>query len=143
SVIPAKAGIHSRKSDSKKELNDAINIGFHKNKHHIILCAIAKREEEIFFPYEPSPRLLQNTSEGSYLLQRLRDEAHRFAVSFNRGSRIKSALKSELDDIPGIGPAAKKKLLKAFGSVDGIKNASKENLVLCVGEKIAHKIKTL
>ena len=116
-------------------------IGFHKNNHQIILCSIAKREEEIFFPYESSPRLLPNTSEGSYLLQRLRDESHRFAVSFNRGSRIKTAFKSELDNIPGIGPAAKKKLLKTFGSVEGIKNASKENLILCVGEKIAQVLR--
>jgi excinuclease ABC subunit C len=114
--------------------------GFQKYNHRIILCSVAKKEEEFFFPYEKQPRNFSNTSEGSYLLQRLRDESHRFAISFHRSSHMKKALQSELDHIVGIGPASKKKLLKTFGSVQNIMNASKENLVLCVGEKVATTI---
>jgi excinuclease ABC subunit C len=112
-----------------------------KNKTSIAVCSIAKREEEIFFPEESVSRILAKSSEGSFLLQRLRDEAHRFAITFNRSSRLKQSMKSELDEIPGIGEATKKKLLKTFGSVQGIKNASNKNIQLCVGEKLAKNIK--
>jgi len=110
---------------------------FHKGKANIIVCSIAKKNEEIFFPNESKSRDLKNSSEGSYLMQRLRDEAHRFAIEFNRKKRTKKALTSVLDKVPGIGQSLKKKLLKSFGSVDGIRNASDDNLKLCVGDKLA------
>ena len=132
-VSPA---IHELSINEKKTMYYTYG-GFQKYNHHIILCSVAKKEEEFFFPYEKKPRNFSNTSEGSYLLQRLRDESHRFAISFHRSSHIKKSLNSELDHIAGIGPISKKKLLKTFGSVHNIMNASKENLVLCVGESIA------
>ena len=110
------------------------------DKTRIMVCSLAKKEEEVFFPEEKEPRILSNTTEGSYLLQRLRDEAHRFAITYNRDSREKVSMQSELDAIPGIGAATKKKLLKNFGSVAGVKKASKENLELCVGENLAKTI---
>jgi len=116
------------------------NKHFSKFNHQIIVCSIAKREEEIFFPNQSNPYNLPANCEGSFLLQRLRDEAHRFAVTYNRNLRTKTTLKSELDNIPGIGPSVRKKLIKTFGSVEGVKNASFDNLKLCVGEKIANKI---
>ncbi len=114
---------------------------FYKDDKYIIVCSIAKKNEEIFFPNESNSRNLPSTSEGSYLLQRLRDESHRFAVEYNRQTRTKKTFTSVLDKIPGLGQATKKKLLKSFGSVDGVKSASEENLRLCVGEKLMEEIK--
>ena len=116
------------------------NSAFYYGNINIILCSLAKKEEEIFFPYESNPRYLANNSEGSYLLQRLRDESHRFAITFNRNNRIKNSMKSELDEVPGIGQVTKKKLMKTFGSVGAIKRASLENLQLCVGAELAKNI---
>ena len=116
------------------------NSAFWKDDVQIVLCSIAKKYEEIFFPKESKARRLEKTTEGSYLLQRLRDEAHRFAITFNRSLRKKVMVKSRLDDIPGVGPATRKKLIKTFGSLDGIKNASEENIKLCVGEEGLKKL---
>ena len=87
------------------------------------------------------PINLPKDSEASYLLQRLRDEAHRFAIEANRGSRDKKMVKSALDDIPGLGPKAKKKLLTYFGSVHKIREASQVQLEQIVGEKLAVNLK--
>lgn len=92
------------------------------------ICALAKREEEVFVPGKKEPVELAKDAAASKLLQRLRDEAHRFAISFSRSVRQKSAKKSALDSIRGIGPATKKKLLQECGSVAGIRKASDKKL---------------
>ena len=79
---------------------------------------LAKRLEEVYFPDTPEPLLIPRGSEALFVLQHLRDEAHRFAITYHRQKREKRALASPLDEIPGVGPARKKALLKRFGSLD-------------------------
>ena len=83
-----------------------------------------KREEEIFMPYNEEPIILDRSSQGLYLIQRVRDEAHRFAITYHRNIRQKKSIQSELDTINGIGKVKKKALLKKFGSTEKIKNSS-------------------
>ena len=85
---------------------------------------LAKQNEEIFLPGKPRPILLPSKSQGLYLLQRVRDEAHRFAISSHRKRRTKEGLASRLEAIPGIGPAKRKALLNHFGSIEKIKKAT-------------------
>ncbi|MGB2910763.1 MAG: excinuclease ABC subunit UvrC [Anaerolineales bacterium] len=85
---------------------------------------LAKQNEEIFLPGKPRPILLPSKSQGLYLLQRVRDEAHRFAISSHRKRRTKEGLASRLEAIPGIGPAKRKALLNHFGSIERIKKAT-------------------
>lgn len=94
----------------------------------VAVCGLAKRLEEVWMPGEDYPLILKRQSEGMYLLQRVRDESHRFAITYHRKSRRKGALRSALDNIPGIGESYQKKLLRAFGSVKGIRAASLEDL---------------
>ncbi|MEX2055166.1 MAG: excinuclease ABC subunit UvrC, partial [Candidatus Andersenbacteria bacterium] len=104
------------------------------------VMSLAKREEEIFVPGQKEPLRLPFDSEVLYLLQRMRDEAHRFTISYHRLLRSKRASRSLLDDIPGIGPKLKKKLLQQFGSVKGIRAATDEELTAILGPA---KTKTL
>ncbi len=92
------------------------------------VVGLAKQEEEIFFPNLPNSLMLPRHSQGLYLIQRIRDEAHRFAITAHRARRLKQGMASALDSIPGIGPAKRKALLKHFGSVDKIREASLEAL---------------
>lgn len=94
----------------------------------VAVCGLAKRLEEVWVPDDDYPIILKRQSEGMYLLQRVRDEAHRFAITYHRQVRRKGALRSALDDIPGIGPAYQKRLLKAFGSVRDMRKASIDDL---------------
>ncbi len=100
-----------------------------------MVISLAKREEEIFVPGKSKPLEIDPHSAASKLLQRSRDEAHRFAISFNRSLREKSVTKSALDEISGIGGATRKKLLKTFGSLRDVRNASDEALLKVVSEK--------
>lgn len=88
------------------------------------IIGLAKQEEEIFVPHQSESLRLPRHSQGLYLVQRIRDEAHRFAITAHRKRRAKEGLASALDTIPGIGSAKRKSLLKHFGSVDKIRNAS-------------------
>jgi excinuclease ABC subunit C len=97
------------------------------------VVGLAKQEEEIFFPHNSQSLLLPRNSQGLYLLQRIRDEAHRFGITAHRARRSKQGLASQLDAIPGIGPARRKALLKHFGSMDKIKEASLEQLAAVKG----------
>ncbi|MCB0118448.1 MAG: excinuclease ABC subunit UvrC [Anaerolineales bacterium] len=99
----------------------------------ILVVGLAKQEEEIFFPHKSEPLLLPRHSQGLYLVQRIRDEAHRFGITAHRKKRTKLGLASQLDSIPGIGPTRRKALLKHFGSVDKIKEASIEELITVKG----------
>lgn len=107
------------------------------------VIGLAKQEEEIFFPHNSQPLILPRHSQGLYLIQRIRDEAHRFGITAHRKKRSKLGLASQLDSIPEIGPARRKALLKHFGSIDKIKEASLEELAAVKGmnENAAKNIK--
>ena len=97
------------------------------------VVGLAKQEEEIFFPHNSQPLLLPRHSQGLYLVQRIRDEAHRYGITAHRARRSKQGLASQLDSIPGIGPTRRKALLKHFGSMDKIKEATLEELAAVKG----------
>ena len=97
------------------------------------VAGLAKQREEIFLPGRPRPILLPCRSRGLFLVQRVRDEAHRFAITHHRSRRRKAGVASQLDSIPGVGPARRKALLKAFGSLDAIRAASVEQLAAVPG----------
>jgi excinuclease ABC subunit C len=97
------------------------------------VAALAKREEELFVPGRPEPVLLPGNSQGLFLVQRIRDEAHRFAVEYHRKLRSKRGISSQLDQIPGIGPRRRQTLLKTFGSIEAIRAASIEELAALPG----------
>ena len=97
------------------------------------LCSLAKREEEIFLPHAPEPTRLERQSQGLYLLQRVRDEAHRFAVTYHRQRRSRAATRSRLDDAPGVGPKRRRELVRRFGSASGVQSASVEEIASLKG----------
>lgn len=105
----------------------------------IALCGLAKRLEEVWLPHNQDPLILPRTSEGMYLLQRIRDEAHRFAITFHRSRRSKVMLESVLDEIEQLGHIRRAALLDRFGSVGAIRKASIEDIAATpgIGEKIA------
>jgi excinuclease ABC subunit C len=94
----------------------------------IALCGLAKRLEEVWLPDQDLPVVLPRSSEGLYLLQRVRDEAHRFAITHHRQRRSRAMTASVLDDVPGLGPARKKALLSRFGSVRKLRAAAVEDV---------------
>jgi len=99
----------------------------------VAVCGLAKRLEEVWLPGEDAPVILPRTSEGLYLLQRVRDEAHRFAITYHRAKRSKALAVSQLDEIPGLGPARRATLLRRFGSVRRIAGATPAELALVPG----------
>jgi excinuclease ABC subunit C len=99
----------------------------------VAVCGLAKRLEEVWIPGEEYPVILPRSSEGLYLLQRVRDEAHRFAIAYHRAKRGKAATTSALDDVPGLGPVRRKALLKQFGSVRKLGAASIEEIAAVPG----------
>jgi len=94
----------------------------------IAVCGLAKRLEEVWLPDEDGPVIMPRSSEGLYLLQRVRDEAHRFAITYHRARRTAAQRASELDALPGLGPARKAALLRHFGSVARLRQASAEQI---------------
>ena len=107
----------------------------------IPVVGLAKRIEEIFLPHNTTPIVLDHSNPVLQMLQRLRDEAHRFGITFHRSLRSKQAVKSALDTIPGIGPKTKKLLKQKIGGVDKIRRASLEELAELVGPAKAKVIK--
>jgi excinuclease ABC subunit C len=99
----------------------------------VTLIGLAKRLEEVWVPGEQFPLILPRTSEALYLLQRVRDEAHRFAITFHRQKRSKAMVESELAEIPGLGPARRKALIATFSSLKGIRAASVEDIAKVAG----------
>jgi excinuclease ABC subunit C len=99
----------------------------------VAVCGLAKRLEEVWLPGEDAPVILPRSSEGLYLLQRVRDEAHRFAITYHRAKRSKALAVSQLDDVPGLGPARRATLLRRFGSVRRIAAATPAELALVPG----------
>jgi excinuclease ABC subunit C len=106
----------------------------------LVAAGIAKKEELLFTRDREDPIALAPESPALLLIQRIRDEAHRFAVTFHRLSRTKRDFRSELDMIPGIGPRRRKALLTAFGSVAGVRRATREELMKVVGAKFADAV---
>jgi excinuclease ABC subunit C len=106
------------------------------------VVGLAKRLEEVWLPGDPDPVILPRTSEGLYLLQRVRDEAHRFAIAYQRQKRGKRMVESLLDDVPGLGEARKKALLRQFGSLKRLRAASVEELeaVPGIGPTLARSV---
>ncbi|HXO25680.1 MAG TPA: excinuclease ABC subunit UvrC, partial [Streptosporangiaceae bacterium] len=108
----------------------------------VAVCGLAKRMEEVWLPDEEYPVILSRTSEGIYLLQRVRDEAHRFAITYHRAKRGKAMTVSALDAVPGLGPARRAALLKKFGSVKALTAASAEEIasVPGIGPRLAETV---
>ena len=108
----------------------------------VALCGLAKRLEEVWLPGDDDPVILPRTSEALYLLQRVRDEAHRFAIGYHRQKRSKSMTESALDDVPGLGETRRKALLKHFGSLKRLRAASVEDVleVPGVGRRTAEAV---
>ena len=105
---------------------------------------LAKQREEVFAPDRADPIILEHNAPAMFLLQRVRDEAHRFAITHHRKVRSRKALTSPLDSVEGIGPARKKALLRTFGSLQGIRDASVEDLQAAgVPERVALRLKEL
>ncbi|MFE7979658.1 excinuclease ABC subunit UvrC [Streptomyces shenzhenensis] len=108
----------------------------------IAVCGLAKRLEEVWLPQDDDPVVLPRTSEGLYLLQRVRDEAHRFAITYQRAKRAKRFRASPLDEVPGLGDTRKQALIKHFGSVKKLRSATIDQIqeVPGIGRKTAETI---
>ncbi len=130
-IIDGGKGQLSAACDALKELNIYGQIP---------IIGIAKRLEEIYFPGDEIPLYIDKKSESLKLIQRMRDEAHRFGITFHRDLRSKNTLQTQLTDIPGIGPETAEKLLKMYKSVKKLQDASPEDLIQAVGKAKASKI---
>ena len=108
----------------------------------ITFCGIAKRLEEVWLPNQKDPIIFPRNSEAMYLIQRIRDEAHRFAITYHRSKRSKAMLESTLEDIPGLGQARARSLITHFGSVTKLRGASEEQIAQLpgIGSKLAKTI---
>jgi excinuclease ABC subunit C len=125
----------------KGQLSSALDVLNKLGIRNQPIIGLAKRLEEVFVPGVSEAQSIPKTSSGLRLLQRIRDEAHRFAITYHRTVRSKRTLQTELDLIKGIGKVRAKELLEAFGSVQGVKFATEEQLAEIVGQKVAEKIK--
>jgi excinuclease ABC subunit C len=123
-------------SAAKKTLDE---LGY----HDLAVVGLAKEREEIFLPERDEPVLLPTTSPALYLMQRLRDEAHRFAITYHRSMRARAATRSAFDEIPGVGPKRRAALLRVFGSARQVREAPVEQVaaVSGIGPTLAAKIK--
>jgi excinuclease ABC subunit C len=117
----------------KGQLSTAVGVLGELSIGDVPLAGLAKRFEELYLPGRAAPIVLPRRSQALYLVQRLRDEAHRFAITYHRDVRGKRALHSELDDVEGIGPGRKKALLKRFGSVRRIREATVDEVAATPG----------
>jgi excinuclease ABC subunit C len=117
----------------KGQLSAGLEVMEELELTEIPVVGLAKENEEIFVKGRSVPILLPRTSQALYLVQRIRDEAHRFAITYHRNLRGKRSIKSALDDVPGIGPTRKRALLRKFGSLKGIREAEVDELVTVPG----------
>ena len=113
----------------KGQLAVAVRVLEDLGLEDICVASLAKRFEEVYLPSRPEPVRIPRDSEALYLLQQVRDEAHRFAITYHRQLRDKRMTKSVLDDVPGLGPARRRRLLKEFGSVKRLRELSEADLV--------------
>ncbi|MBM2810030.1 MAG: uvrC [Chloroflexi bacterium] len=116
----------------KGQLSSAMEV-MHDLELEIPTVGLAKQYEEVFLPGRSDPLVLPRDSAGLFLLQRVRDEAHRFAITYHRQSRGKGAIRSSLDEVPGVGPKRKRALLQRFGSVDAIRSADVDDIASVPG----------
>ncbi len=118
------------------------DLGIDNGPGGVTIAGLAKRLEEVWLPEQPDPVILPRTSEGLYLLQRMRDEAHRFAITYHRSKKRRSAVESQLDSIPGLGDVRRRALLRHFGSVKRLRSASAEQIaeVRGIGPTLAASI---
>jgi excinuclease ABC subunit C len=124
----------------KGQLNAAYEALEELGLANLVAVGLAKKEELVFTRDSDQPLAIDPHSPSLRLLQRIRDEAHRFAITFHRQSRAKRDLRSELDDVPGVGPRRRKALLTQFGSLTGVRRATREELMRVVGAKAADAI---
>src|SRR5437764_9868554 len=126
----------------KGRLSAAMEV-LHELHVDIPTVGLAKENEEIFIPGSPDPIILPRSSQGLYMVQRIRDEAHRFGITYHRKLRSERTFKSVLDEIPGIGPKRKQALMKHYGSVRAISAASVDDLAALDGmtRDAAEKVK--
>jgi excinuclease ABC subunit C len=124
--------------NAAKEVLDDLGL------HDLPLAGLAKQREELVLPDVTEPILLPTTSQALYLVQRLRDEAHRFAITYHRDLRRKASVRSKFDDLPGIGPRRRGALLRVFGSIKRVREAPVEQIAAVpgIGPKLAAQIKT-
>ncbi|MCZ6692644.1 MAG: excinuclease ABC subunit UvrC [Bacteroidetes bacterium] len=146
---------YKRLNEEKQELPDLIIVDGGKGQvsaacdalrdlklyGKIPVLGVAKKLEELYFPEDPYPLHIQKNSESLKLIQRIRDEAHRFAITFHRQKRSKGSLGSKLEKLQGIGEKSMDKLLKKFKSINRIKNAPTQELIALIGEKRAKLLK--
>jgi excinuclease ABC subunit C len=120
-----------------KEVLDELGL------HDLPLAGLAKEREELFLPGATAPIVLPATSPALYLVQRLRDEAHRFAITYHRNLRARRSVRSGFDDLPGVGPKRKRELLKVFGSIKRVRDAPVEQIAAVpgIGASLAARIK--
>jgi excinuclease ABC subunit C len=120
-----------------KEVLDELGYG------DLAVVGLAKEREEIFLPDREAPVLLPTTSPALYMMQRLRDEAHRFAITYHRSLRARAATRSAFDDLPGVGPKRRAALLRVFGSAKRVREAPLEQVAAVpgIGPALAEKIK--
>jgi excinuclease ABC subunit C len=126
----------------KGQLNAAL-VALAEVDMQVSICGLAKENEELFLPGRSDSVLLPRDSQALFLVQRVRDEAHRFAVTFHRVRRTKATFQSSLDSVPGVGPSRRKALIRKFGSVKGIREATVSELATVEGisAKLAEQIK--
>ena len=125
----ALSGVHEWVWKYEHEIQKSSDNDILQEAHiSIPLCSIAKREEEIFLPGNPKPILFEHGTPELMVLQKARDESHRFSINVNRSARTKAMKKNILEELPGIGPVTRKKILQLSGSIDDIKNISLEDL---------------
>jgi excinuclease ABC subunit C len=103
-------------------------LGIESGPGGVAVCGLAKRLEEVWVPGRPDPVILARSSEGLYLLQRIRDEAHRFAITYHRAKKRRASVESLLDDVPGVGESRRRALLAHFGSVKRLRSATVEQV---------------
>ncbi len=127
----------------KGQLSAAVEVMRELGVYHIPTFGLAKRHEELFAPDEETPIILPRGSEALYLVQRVRDEAHRFAITYHRQVRRKAATASVLDSIPGVGPKKKRALLRKFGSLKAVREAGVDEIASTTGytRSLAEKVK--
>ena len=127
----------------KGQLGAALDVMRDLGLRDVPVCGLAKQQEEIFVADVSESIMLPRTSEALYLVQRIRDEAHRFAITYHRKVRGKASTQSVLDTIPGIGPKRKRALMRKFGSVKNLREASVSDIAATVGftERLAETVK--
>ena len=127
----------------KGHLSAALQVFLELGAEYIPLASLAKEREELFVPQMREPIMLPRNSQGLFLVQRLRDEAHRFAITFHRQRRSRRTIWSAIDEVQGIGPKRRRMLLRRFGSVKGVREASMEEIAAVPGMtmKLAQRLK--